>query len=399
MENQNKIKFIDLFAGAGGFSLGFEMADLELLLALEKDDWAVETLKANHSSSKILHADITEQENIQNLVIQKPDIIIGGPPCQGFSFAGPNSDPNDPRNSLFVHFSKWVNVLQPKLFVMENVQGILSRKNSSGEKISNIIKKTFEEIGYHIDVWILQAAEYGVPQNRKRVFFVGNLMGLSIPPPPITHYYNGTTPKNIDLKPAVTIGEAILDLPTILAGGGSEIQNYDIDPTTEYQIWARTNSKFVFNHIAMAHTSRIVERFKLVQQGSSIDEVPHKLKVRERNGNGSISKNKFNSNYRHLKSKNISNTIPASFYSSFIHPTIPRNITSREAARIQSFPDYYVFKGKRTLVSKKLLQKLGKSYFDRLSQYNQIGNAVPPLLSRAIGLHLRNILQVSLKNR
>jgi DNA (cytosine-5)-methyltransferase 1 len=145
----------------------------------------------------------------------------------------------------------------------------------------------------------------------------------------------------------------------------------------------------------MAHTSRLVERFKLVQQGSTIEEIPHNLKVRERNGNGNISKNKFNSNYRHLKADKISNTIPASFYSSFIHPTLPRNITSREAARLQSFPDYYVFKGKRTLVSKKLLQKLGKTYFDRLSQYNQIGNAVPPLLSKAIGLHLGRIIQHS----
>lgn len=398
MDSKRKLRFIDLFAGAGGFSLGFEMADLELMLALEKDDWAVETLKANHPSSKIIHADITQIENIKNLVQSKPSIIIGGPPCQGFSNASPNKDLNDPRNSLFIYFSKWVDVLKPDIFVMENVRGILSKKNSSGEKISSIIKKTFEDIGYHVDTWVLQAAEYGVPQNRQRVFFVGNTIGISIPPPPITHYFPNKNEPNPALKPAVTIGEAILDLPTIYAGEGSEMLDYNIEPRSEYQVWARNGSQFVFNHSAMAHTKRLVERFKLVQKGSSIEEIPTKLKVRERNGNGSISKNKFNSNYRHLKSGSISNTIPASFYSSFIHPTIPRNITSREAARLQSFPDHYVFKGKRTLISKKLLQKLGKPYFERLSQYNQIGNAVPPLLSKAIGLHLHSVIQKNKAN-
>jgi DNA (cytosine-5)-methyltransferase 1 len=399
MDIHKKTRFIDLFAGAGGFSLGFELAGLELIQALEKDDWAVETLKENHDPSKIVHADITDQLDLNNFRDNKPDIIIGGPPCQGFSFAGPNGDPNDPRNSLFVFFAKWVDFFKPRIFVMENVRGILSRKSASGENISSIIKKTFEEIGYTVDIWILQAAEYGVPQNRIRVFFVGNLLNFHIVPPPTTHYLPGVIPNNNSLKPAITVGEAILDLPKVLAGEGSELQPYDSDPISDFQIWARENSPCVYNHEAMAHTSRIVERFKLVQQGSDLDDIPHDFKVRKRNGNGNISQNKFNSNYRHLKASSISNTIPASFYSSFIHPTLPRNITSREAARLQSFPDNYVFKGRRTLISKKLLQRLGKSYYERLSQYNQIGNAVPPLLSKAIASHLNDLLQVHISKK
>jgi DNA (cytosine-5)-methyltransferase 1 len=390
MNPHKTLKFIDLFAGAGGFSLGFEMAGIKLLLALEKDDWAVETLRVNHSNSKVLHADITQLRAIRKLVKVKPDIIIGGPPCQGFSIASPCNDPNDPRNSLFIYFSKWVNIFKPEVFVMENVTGILSRKNASGEKISKIIKETFEKSGYHVDIWILQAAQYGVPQNRKRVFFVGNLRGISIPEPPTTHFCPGVNGHNPNLKPMITVGEAILDLPPINAGEGAEVLEYDSEPKSEYQMWARSGSQYVYNHTAMAHTKRLVERFILVQQGSRLEDVPKKLKVRKRNGNGNLSKNKFNSNYRHLKSENIANTIPASFYSSFIHPSIPRNITSREAARLQSFPDSYIFKGKRTLISKKLLLKQGKTYFDRLSQYNQIGNAVPPLLSKAIGLHIKD---------
>lgn len=392
MNKKGRLKFIDLFAGAGGFSLGFELANMELVLALEKDDWAVETLLENHASSKILHADITKIENIKSQIKSKPDIIIGGPPCQGFSFAVNNSDPNDPRNSLFIYFSHWVEVFKPKFFVMENVPGILSRKNNSGVKISSIIQKTFEDIGYHVDIWQLQAAHYGVPQNRKRVFFVGNLKGLIIPPPPVTHYLPGLNGHNPILQPAITTGDAILDLPSILSGNGDELLEYDSEPTSTFQKWARANSEFVYNHVAMIHTKRLVERFSLIQKGFSLDDIPLHLKVRKRNGNGSISKKKYNLNYRHLKAENISNTIPASFYSSFIHPSIPRNITAREAARLQSFPDTYIFKGNRTLISKKLLQKLGKPYFDRLSQYNQIGNAVPPLLSKAIAEHLISFL-------
>jgi len=388
-------KFIDLFAGAGGFSLGFEMAHYSLVCAVEKDEWAVDTLKANHAPEKIIHADLSEIDEIHNIVDHDVDVIIGGPPCQGFSNAtSKKKDIKDPRNSLFIHFVKWVESLSPQLFVMENVPGILTKKNSKGESISKIIEESFKDLGYEVSIWKLNAANYGVPQSRERIFFVGSRYKLIIPPPPISHFLKSkkTEKKEKGLIPAITIGDAILDLPSIKAKEGEEIQEYTLNPFSKYQKWARKKSNNVFNHVSMKHTPRLVSRFKAIQDGINFNELPDELKVKARNGNGVLSNSRFNSNYRHLKSNEVSHTIPASFYSSFVHPTIPRNLTAREAARIQSFPDYYKFMGQRTLISKKLLRRLGKDHSDRLSQYNQIGNAVPPLLSKAIADHIKKFL-------
>jgi len=149
----------------------------------------------------------------------------------------------------------------------------------------------------------------------------------------------------------------------------------------------------------MDHTKRVVGRYGLILGGLSLNEIPEEFKVRKRNGNGEISESDYNSNYRHLRPNMISYTIPASFYSNFIHPKQPRNITSREAARLQSFPDNYVFKGKRTQISSKLLKQLGKESENYLSQYNQIGNAVPPLLARAVANKIYDFLQETKKVR
>lgn len=168
---------VDLFAGAGGFGLGFEMAGFSVPLSVEIDAWACDTLRYNHPNMNVVQHDICNintDESIQEICLIKPDIIIGGPPCQGFSVAGPaQKDPKDPRNRLFLNFVKWINCLEPKAFVMENVKGLLSRKNAEGEKVIDIIKKSFEEIGYFVEIWLLNSAEYGVPQIRERIFIVG----------------------------------------------------------------------------------------------------------------------------------------------------------------------------------------------------------------------------------
>ena len=135
----------------------------------------------------------------------------------------------------------------------------------------------------------------------------------------------------------------------------------------------------------MKHTQRLVDRFQKILDGSTIESLPEELRVRKRNGNGVLSESLYSSNYRHINPDTVSFTIPASFYSTFIHPYLPRNITAREAARIQSFPDRYIFKGKRTQISSKLLKTLGKDEENHLSQYNQIGNAVPPIMAKVIG--------------
>lgn len=399
----SSLKVVDLFAGAGGFGLGFHLAGYQLIFSLEKDLWAAETLRFNKHSEFVFQDDIksfTNEKQVQAACPSSPDVVIGGPPCQGFSIAGSakQKDPKDPRNSLFKDFARWVEYLQPKVFVMENVRGILSRKNSKHEKVIDIITRTFRKLEYDIEIWILNAACYGVPQMRERVFIVGRNYMFSKPftEPPRTHYIESQTSlfamDHDGLTKAVTAGDAILDLPPLNAGEGQEEQNYSRSPNTVFQKWARGKQTTLYNHVAMEHTTRITERFRRIQAGNSLDDVPSELKVRKRSGNGQLSKVKYDSNYRHIMPNDVSFTIPASFYSSFIHPNQPRNITAREAARIQSFPDWYRFMGKRTVVSSKLLEKYGRCDENHLSQYNQIGNAVPPLLSKAIAEHLSSFL-------
>jgi len=394
---------IDLFAGAGGFGLGFRLSSslFKIVCSVEIDKWAVDTLKANNEHNIILSdiRKINTPEKIITACPQKPDIIIGGPPCQGFSTAGPAKDPKDPRNSLFKNFVQWVDVLQPKVFVMENVHGLLSRKNEKGEKVIEIIKKSFEKIGYTISIWELNAANYGVPQSRERIFIVGNKIGLCILKPPITHYLpeekDKLTIKLTNLKKAITVNQAIGDLPKLDAGEGEEMTEFKRKSITDYQKTSRGDMSLIYNHVSMAHTKRLVERYKQILSGTHISNVSDELKVRKRNGNGELSDTEYNSNYRHLKPNAVSYTIPASFYSNFVHPNQPRNITSREAARLQSFPDNYIFKGKRTQISAKLLKQLGKDDENHLSQYNQIGNAVPPLLAKAVA---KRILEFLIEN-
>ena len=382
--------FIDLFAGAGGFGLGFQLSGRFVpICSVEKDLWAVETLKANNAH-KIIHADITKistKAKIEEICSESPDVIIGGPPCQGFSLAG-KGDPSDPRNTLFRYFVKWVKVLQPKVFVMENVAGLLIRKNADGENVIDIIKEAFTKAGYTCEAWTLNAADYGVPQVRHRVVIAGTRVGEKIAKPKPVYSMDSET----GLPPYVTAWEALSDLPQIAAREGGEFMNYDSEATNDYQRLCRVGSDGVHNHEAMLHTARLVSRFQSILDGGSIATLPEELRVRKRNGNGEYSESLYQSNYRHIEPNQASYTIPASFYSTFIHPFIPRNITAREAARIQSFPDRYVFKGKRTLISSKLMKKLGKDDQNHLSQYNQVGNAVPPLMAKAIAARIASYL-------
>jgi len=394
---------VDLFAGAGGFGLGFHLAQYRAICALEIDKWAVNTLRVNYGeNANIVEGDIRDihsRDEIRRICSGIPDVIIGGPPCQGFSIAGPaQKDPKDPRNSLFKDFARWVECLEPQVFVMENVKGILSRRNAKGEKVINIIKKAFSDLGYWVEVWRLNAVEYGVPQFRERVFIVGNRIGAQIGEPPKTHYVasqNGQIelPEFGSLAPAVTLGEAILDLPEIEASEGEEEQPYTMEPQTNFQRWARGEQEILYNHVAMNHTRRLIERFKRIQWGQSIVDVPKTHRARKRSGNGVQSEIVYDSNNRRLDPQRPSFTIPAHFYSSFIHPYQHRNITAREAARLQSFPDSYRFMGKRTVVSSKLLERQGRHNENYLSQYNQIGNAVPPLLAKAIAEHILPVLR------
>ena len=403
--SENSIVF-DLFAGAGGFGLGFEQAGFEVSLSLEMDAWACDTLRQNHPDMTIIQTDIKDFINpqvIKAVSKNRPDIIIGGPPCQGFSLAGPaQKDLKDPRNTLFKDFARWIEVLEPKSFVMENVKGLLSRKNTEGERVIEIMKRTFADLGYFVEIWTLNSAEYGVPQIRERIFIVGHQKGVEIGKPPITHTFNKTNPNNgnftlfeeQDLRPALTLWDAISDLPELFAGKGEEEQTYNSNPETSYQKFLRNSSERLYNHVAMQHSKRLVERFKHIKWGESSSDVPLEHSARKRNGNGDLSGKIYDQNNRRLHPQKPSHTIAASFYANFVHPYQHRNLTAREGARIQSFPDSYKFMGKKTVVSHKLLQRESRFEEKFLCQYNQIGNAVPPLLAKAVASHLKEKLDL-----
>lgn len=394
---------VDVFAGAGGFSLGFQMAGFNIPVSLEVDAWACDTLRYNHHETRVLHADIRDfkfQATIKGAALLQPDILIGGPPCQGFSIAGPAvKDPSDPRNSLFMNFAQWIEALQPSAFVMENVKGLLTRYNASGERVIDIIKRTFADLGYFVEVWLLNASEYGVPQTRERIFIVGHHQPSAIGEPEKTNMLFASTtiaagPSLFDpaLCRAVTLWEAISDLPELSEGKGEEEQSYGHPSLTQYQEWARGEQGMLFNHVAMRHSKRLVSRFQQIGWGESSADVSEEFGARRRNGQGAVSGAKYDQNNRRLYPNKPSHTIAASFYANFIHPFQHRNLTAREGARLQSFPDWYRFQGKKTVVSHKLLQREERLDENFLCQYSQIGNAVPPLLARAVALHLRKCL-------
>ncbi len=360
---------IDLFAGCGGLSLGFEMAGFNIPLAVERDDWAAETYKFNHPNTKVLTEDITQIYDFDSLLPANTviDGIIGGPPCQGFSLSG-NRDKNDPRNSLFMDFVRFVNHFKPKFFVMENVTGILSMCTKNGESVKEVILKEYKNIGYNVEIFQLNAAEFGVPQSRIRVFFIGLRSDIQ---------YNRDKLAPVGYlfgNDQITIEDAIMDLPKLKAGEGEEISQYTTPPTTKYQAWARENCLQLHNHVTMRHTPRLVERFSHIGYGQSVADVDEEFQQRKRGDASKISGKVYSQNNMRPYPNKPSPTIPASFQSNFVHPYENRNYTAREGARLQSFPDSYIFKGKRTTMS----------WEKNLSQYQQIGNAVPPLLAKAI---------------
>ncbi|WP_017318330.1 DNA cytosine methyltransferase [Mastigocladopsis repens] len=397
---------IDLFAGAGGFGLGFEMAGFSVPLSVEIDAWACDTLRHNRPNMTVIQHDIRDfntLSSVKDICLFKPDIVIGGPPCQGFSVAGPaQKDPKDPRNSLFINFAQWISFLEPKAFVMENVKGLLSHKNIEGTKVIDIIKETFAELGYFVEVWLLNAAEYGVPQIRERIFVVGNKMGKELGIPPKTHsldllHINSSQLSVFEccgLLPALSLWDAISDLPPLNAREGEEEQPYISEPHNDYQSWIRNGSQTLYNHVAMEHSDRLVERFKHIKWGESISDVPKEHGARRRSGNGELSEKSYDQNNRRLNPHKPSHTVAASFYANFIHPFQHRNLTVREGARVQSFPDNYRFLGKKTVVSHKLLHREERFNEKFLCQYNQVGNAVPPALARSIALYLQEKLEL-----
>ncbi len=393
--NKGKIlKILDAFAGAGGFSLGFELAGCEIIGGIEIDSWASETFAHNHKDALVVTRDIqliSDCELCELFAGQRPDVLLGGPPCQGFSICRKNSgDPTDPRNSLFVEFLRVARALQPDYVIMENVPNIENAMTHGGNSVLGIIKRELKNLGYHVAHGVLEATDFGVPQIRKRLFIVASVRDLKKPFPSATHsasdgvgdLFHGV------LGHCPTLWEAISDLPPLKAGEGSEVQEYGEPPGNDYQRALREGSDKLWNHIAMRHSKRMVERFASMSCGQSVSDVAEHLRPLQRNGNGKISGTVYDQNNRRMHPDRPCHTIPASFYANFVHPHQHRNFTPREGARLQSFPDWFVFNGKPTVVSHKLLAREGRTDEKHLCQYNQIGNAVPPLLAKSIAENL-----------
>lgn len=375
----SKYQIMDLFSGAGGLSYGFEQAGFEVKLAIEKDAWAVDTYKANHINRNIVEADITALEDEFFFPYRgKIDLVMGGPPCQGFSIAASNRRKmDDARNSLYRHFLRVVSIVEPKVVLIENVKEIVGYKLPDGTKIVEDIKKFFDESKYDYDYEILNCRYYGIPQDRKRFFFLA--------------VKRDTSEVDIQLetlmrkfkRPEISFNEAVSDLPVVKARQYAEdvVLEYDQPSQNHYQEKMRRESACIYNHIPMRHTAKTVQKFEFLL-GKSGETLPEDLKPRVRSHTDVISDASYSQNHRIIDGSKVAPTITASFYSSFIHPAQPRNLTVREAARIQTFPDKFRFHGKKTTLSKKLLAKKGIYEELHLDQFNQVGNAVPPLMAR-----------------
>lgn len=364
---KNNFKIIDLFAGVGGISSGFKKAGFEVVSANEYKPEIANTYIKNHLGTKMIINDITKVKSAELLNGDKDiDVIVGGPPCQGFSMAGRrirNSGAflNDPRNELFKEFIRVVKDIKPKVFVMENVAAML---NIHGGSVKNEIIEKFREIGYETKVEVLLAADYGVPQLRKRAVFIGNRIGLdsALFFPEKTH-----GPKKD--RPYVTIAETIFDLPKLSAGKGDFETDYIlVKNVTEYQKERRGKSKKIYNHQATQHDERIIEILKNIKEGEGRSSLPPSLQTK------SVHSGAFGRLNRNKPAYTITTRFDTPSVGRVTHPIQNRALTPREAARIQSFDDDFIFYGSKSSIG------------------TQIGNSVPPLLAQAIAERISKIL-------
>lgn len=353
---------IDLFCGCGGFSKGFEQAGFNIRLGLDVWEDAVKTYQFNFPSAATINEDIsnlTGEDLLKraNISAEDVDVIIGGPPCQGFSVSGKRLL-DDPRNILYKSFVKMVDDIQPKIFVMENVPGIV--RLFKGQVKDQVIED-FTHIGYNVTMKQLTASDYGVPQARNRVFFVGinkNKLGDFEFEFPIPTHGEGK-------KPYVTTKEALSDLDFI--GDLTLLKNHDqykLEAETEYQELMRKDALELLNHVTTIHTEKTRNIISMVPDGGNYKNLPEELRATR----------KVNIAWTRMNSEKPCFTIDTGHNHHF-HYRANRVPTVRESARIQSFPDKFEFLGIKT------------------SQLKQVGNAVPPLLAEALACKIKDILE------
>ena len=326
------ITYVDLFAGVGGLSLGFEKESFESVFSIDFDRDTCKTYRRNFPDNTLLEKDIkdlTKKEILDLAEDGEVDVIVGGTPCQGFSMAGGIGRKfiDDPRNHLFREFARVVEILSPKFFVIENVARVFNHnKGKTREEILGL----FDDLGYRTDCKVLNSADYGVPQIRSRIFFIGNRLGLA----------NEFPKKTVEKHK--TVGEVIAKLPRLESGGSSRIPN----------------------HVAMNHSAQMLEKMYYVSNGGSRADIPSDIRPKS----GDVRK------YIRYDSDKPSVCITGDMRKVF-HYDQNRALTVRELARIQTFPDDFVFDG------------------TRISQQMQVGNAVPPVLAQALAKTVKNQLK------
>ena len=368
MTPANKLKAIDLFCGCGGISVGLKKAGFHVLAGIDIEKKYLATFKHNFPDVKALNTDITtiSPQEFMQLVNINPgdlDLLVGGPPCQGFSKNVPRKNRflEDPKNLLVKSFLDYCEVLKPKMVLMENVAEM---KSGFEEVYSQEIISRLEDQGYTITSAVLNSADYGVPQRRRRAFFLANRLGVTFKIPTSTHSKLEPTNKNVNslfpFPSHVTVKDAISDLPSVEHGNGVELTEYVSAPKTEYQKQMRNNLSHVKNHIARKLAPKQYERLASIGPGQGNNDLPEHLKT----------KGGYSGAYGRLTWDMIAPTITRWVFhpgsGRWGHPVDIRTLTIREIARIQSFPANFEFIG---------------SYTD---QSGQLGNAVPPQLAFSI---------------
>ena len=369
-------KIVDLFCGAGGLSLGFMQEGYSISLANDIEPCCIDTYSHNHPETPRKHivlGDIKKViSNIHNLLrFPEIDVVVGGPPCQGFSMANRQRLIDDPRNHLYKSYIDALKIIQPKFFVMENVKGMLS--------VATQVKEDFEAIGYSVSARILNARNFGVPQNRERLIFIGNKIG----------YDNNSILDQIEAfgleQSKNVLADALYGLPPLQANRNKNSTNeenevsgrtitFNDSPPNDYinTINQHQLVPFIFNHKARYNNDRDIEIFRRLHPGDKSDD-PKIADIMPYARRNDIFKDK----YFKLEPTKVCKTITAHMKfdcNMYIHPFQARGLTPREAARVQSYPDDYFFRGSYT------------------KTYMQIGNSVPPLLGRAIAHIIKKLL-------
>lgn len=340
---------VDLFAGAGGLSLGAKMAGIDVQIAVEKDVYAAKTYKLNHPHTNVIINDI---KNIDEIPLEKRNnvtILFGGPPCQGFSTSNQKTRNKDnPQNWLFKEFIRIADSLRPDWIMFENVRGIVETDRGY---FADLISSEIGKLGYICSTMVLCASDYGIPQTRSRFFLIGSLSGKKIEKPKY-------------IMPVVTVSDAISDLPTLENGAHIDILNYkmnDLNKLSGYAKLLRGKLRQCNGHLVTRNSAKVIQRYSYVPQGGNWKNIPDDLmdnyKDKSRCHTGI---------YRRLSAESPAITVGNYRKSMLIHPWEDRGLSVREAARLQSFPDSYRFCG-----------SIG-------FQQQQVGNAVPPYLAKIV---------------